>query len=93
MTRLIVGTFIILFFMLAGCRPSAVVVRERPVAPAVIVKPPRPYPNYVWVEGGWFVTGNHYSYRQGYWAPPRRKAYRPGYWRNTRGGWVWVPGR
>lgn len=79
--------------MNVGCRPAAVVVRERPTAPVVVVKPPMPHANYVWVEGGWMVTGNHYTYRQGYWAPPRRKAYRPGHWKHARGGWIWIPGR
>lgn len=83
---------VLMGIILVSCRPTAVVVKERPVAP-VVVRPAQPYPHYVWVEGGWFKKGDKYTYRQGYWAPPRRKAYRPGYWRQTNRGWVWIPGR
>jgi len=76
-----------------GCRPSAVVVRTRPVAP-VYARPIAPGPSYVWVDGEWFLRGNQYYYKQGYWINPgRRHSYWvSGHWKNRRGGSYWVPG-
>jgi len=80
----------------ASCRPTEVVVKERPVAP-VYSRPHSPGPSYVWVEGGWVRSRGTYVYRQGYWVASRpryqTRSYKPGYWRQSRGGWVWVPGR
>lgn len=77
----------------ASCRPSAVVVKERPPVP-FYTRPAPARPGYVWVEGGYVRSGRGYVYQQGYWAPPRQgRTYRQGYWKNTRRGYVWVPGR
>lgn len=86
-------SIIIIAIIFTSCRPSAVVVKERPVAP-VYVRTTPPRPNYVWVEPGYVRVGSGYAYRQGYWIAPRaNKVYRQGYWKNTRRGYVWVPGR
>ncbi|MEP6713419.1 MAG: hypothetical protein ABJA37_13420, partial [Ferruginibacter sp.] len=77
--------------------PGQVVVRERPVAP-VYVRPIAPSAGYVWIDGGWIRNGrNGYVYKQGYWVAPRpqyrNRPYSQGYWKQTRRGYVWVPGR
>jgi len=94
MKKYMLAILVIASVTFVSCRPSAVVVRERPVAP-VYVRPLAPAPGYIWIEGGWIGNGRGgYSYRQGYWAAPRRShSYRPGYWRQTRRGYVWIPGR
>lgn len=78
---------------LAGCGPSAVVVRERPVEP-VYVRSVAPGPRYVWVSGAWINGRRGYVYRQGYWAlPPRpRVVYHQGYWVPRRNGYYYRQG-
>jgi len=42
-----------------------------PPPPRVIrVQPPRPGPEFVWVEGYWYPVGNHYKWHDGYWTRP-----------------------
>ena len=86
-------TFVVVtFLLLAGCRPSAVVVHSRPLPP-VYVRPMAPGHNYTWVDGEWIRRRRHYDYHKGYWAPPREyQQYRPGHWQQKRNGWYWVPG-
>ena len=88
------GLIVVAAIGFTSCRPTAVVVKERPAVP-VYVRPAAPRPSYIWIDGGWVRNGRSgYTYRQGYWAAPRKShSYKPGYWRQTRGGYVWVPGR
>ncbi len=91
----VISSFLlVLAIFLAGCGPSAVVVRERPVAP-VVVRPVAPGAGYVWVEGNYVRRGRGYVYSPGYWAvPPRgRSAYRPGYWVQSPRGYYYKRGR
>jgi hypothetical protein len=38
--------------------------------------PPRPGPDYVWVEGYWYPQGSRYLWHNGYWTrPPYGDAY------------------
>ena len=70
---LLVMTFI-------GCSPQRVSVTARYNSP-YYSHPPRPYPDYVWMEGGWYFNNGSRVYRQGYWAPPSR--YHSGYSRHS----------
>lgn len=70
-----------------------------PPPPRVIVVPPSPAPEYVWVEGYWYPVGRHYRWHVGYWTlPPYAGAYWvpphydedgerffAGYWNGNRG--------
>ena len=70
-------------------------VRVRPTI-SVDIRPERPSPRHVWVEGEWNPNGDRYDYRRGYWSEPRSRhhnRYSQGHWRHTRQGYVWVPGR
>ena len=73
---------------------AQIVVRIRPSAPVVRVRPPIPSPGHVWVSGNYVWRGGQYVYTDGYWArPPQyRHNWVEGHWRNTRRGWTWVPG-
>jgi hypothetical protein len=63
----------------------------------VYVVPVRPAPEYMWVDGYWYPTGNHWRWHQGYWtlAPyagarwyaPRYEGgqFFQGYWEGGRG--------
>lgn len=78
----------------SSCSSQRLVVRTRPAAPVLVVRPAAPGPGYIWVGGDWLWQGGRYVYREGYWAPPRRgNRYAAGYWKRSRGGWFWVPGR
>jgi len=68
-----------------------------PPAPRAYRVPAQPRGEFVWVEGYWYPQGNHYRWRDGYWArPPLPGAYwvQPyyyggryveGYWESGRG--------
>ncbi len=70
------------------------VVKIRPAAPIVRVRPPMPSPVHVWVGGNYEWRGGQYVYTDGYWArpPQRRDHWVEGHWKNTRRGWTWIPG-
>src|ERR1700743_3416708 len=81
----------------AASSHAQIEVRVRPVFPRtrVVVRPPAPSRNHVWVSEGWKVQGNQYVYRPGYWAlPPRgRHQWVAGHWKDTpRRGSIWVKG-
>ena len=46
------------------------VVKIRPGAPVVRVRPPIPSPGHVWVSGNYVWRGGQYVYTDGYWARP-----------------------
>jgi WXXGXW repeat (2 copies) len=86
---------ILVVIIFSSCGPTAVVVRQQPVAP-VYVRPVAPSRTHVWVEGSWVGSRRHgYKYRRGYYAlPPRgRSNYTPGYWVRGRNGYYWQNGR
>ena len=69
-----------------------------PPPPRVVaVAPPRPGPDFEWVEGYWYPTGNHYKWHDGYWTRPPYESARwveprhdgerfyEGYWDGDRG--------
>ena len=69
-----------------------------PPQPRVVrVVPPRPGPEFFWIEGYWYPVGNHYKWHNGYWTrPPYPRAhwvvphhdgerYFAGYWEAERG--------
>jgi hypothetical protein len=95
-------TFLALALLAGGSICSAQVsigVRIGPPPPPRIVRvlPPRPGPEYVWVDGYWYVVGDRYRWHDGYWtrppypaarwAMPRYDAdrYYGGYWEGDRG--------
>lgn len=42
-----------------------------PPPPRVVrVRPVRPAPDYVWVDGYWYPVGNRYRWHNGYWTRP-----------------------
>ena len=59
--------------------------------------PPRPGPDFAWVEGYWYPAGKHYKWHDGYWTrPPYENAlwvaprhdgerFHEGYWDGDRG--------
>jgi hypothetical protein len=48
-----------------------------PPAPRVYRVPPRPGPDYEWIEGYWYPQGRRYVWHDGYWT---RVPYEGAYW-------------
>lgn len=91
MKRLII--FATLFIALGSMESCRTAVVTKPAQPAVVVRPPQPRPEYVWVDGEWYRSGGNYQYRQGYWVAPRGgRAWTPGHWEKTKKGWYWQKG-
>ena len=70
------------------------VVKFRPLAPVIRVRPLAPSPRHVWVNGEYVWRSGEYIYTEGYWAEPPHPGYRwiEGHWKETRRGWRWIPG-
>ncbi|MEO5591161.1 MAG: YXWGXW repeat-containing protein [Chitinophagaceae bacterium] len=69
-------------------------VRIRPSAPVVRARPISPSRRHVWIDGGWVYRGNGYVYTNGYWAIPRPgMVWVQGRWRRSHRGYIWVPGQ
>jgi hypothetical protein len=73
---------------------TRVVVKVRPPAPRVVVRPVPRHPGHVWVSGHWRWHRGRFVWVKGRWVRPRPGyVWVDGHWRHTRRGWVWVPGR
>lgn len=69
------------------------VIRVRPAAPVMKVRPACPSPRHVWTNGNWVWRGGQYVWVDGFWAEPQMgRRWVDGHWKSTRRGWVWVPG-
>ena len=70
------------------------VVKIRPGAPVVRVRPAIPSSGHFWVGGNYVWRGGQYVYTDGYWARPPQHSHNwvEGHWRDTRRGWTWIPG-
>ncbi len=92
MNRRIFSVLIILF--LAFSSLSACVVHTQPPPRRVEVRPARPFPKAVWIEGHWEHRQREWVWVSGYWVKkPRPKAHWvPGHLKKGRWGWKWVPG-
>jgi len=73
---------------------AQIYVKVRPQHKVIKARPPRPSNTHVWISGEWTWGSGRYNYRDGYWDRPRYNNDRwiEGRWKNTRRGWVWVPG-
>ena len=77
--------------LMIGCGPTVVV--RQPPPKKVEVKPAKPYPNAVWVQGHWAYRGGTYVWVPGHWKKARPgRTWVAGHWARRRGGWVWVKG-
>ena len=81
-TRKIVVMLVLACFvptLILGCGSTYVV--KAPPAPIHEVRPVKPYPNAVWIEGHWHWKSSSDKY-----------AWVPGRWKRTHRGHVWVKG-
>lgn len=74
-------------------------IRIGPPPPPRVVRvlPPRPSPEFIWVDGYWYPVGHRYRWHEGYWTrPPYARArwvgphydgeqFFAGYWEGDRG--------
>jgi hypothetical protein len=58
------------------------------------LRPPKPSPRHLWVEGDWIWQNNHYVYQTGYWVvPDPNKYFVKGHWAQWPDGeWYWIRG-
>jgi hypothetical protein len=89
-TRYWAITIVALMFSV-GCA-GPVYVRTAPPPPKVEVKPARPGPTAVWIDGHWKWSRNRYVWVAGHWEKNPRGAWVPGRWEKRARGHVWVPG-
>jgi hypothetical protein len=102
MRKLLTTTLLVLFTFL-GAQSSLAQVSfgiriGPPPAPRVVRSlPPRPGPEYIWVDGYYYPVNGHYAWHNGYWTrPPYDGAvwvqpryesgqFYGGYWQTSRG--------
>jgi hypothetical protein len=73
---LIVATIALLPASAARAQISFGVRIGEPPAPRAYRVPPRPGPDYEWIEGYWYPDRGHYKWHDGYWThPPYAGAY------------------
>lgn len=66
-------TLTVLFFAAASLFGQVSIGIEigAPPPPRVVrALPPRPGPDFVWIEGYWYPVGHHYKWHPGYWSRP-----------------------
>jgi hypothetical protein len=95
-------TLLVAMLLVGGSAANAQIsigIRIGPPPPPRVVRvlPPRPAPEFVWVEGYWYPVERHYMWHDGYWTrPPYEGAHwvQPhhdgeqffaGYWEGDRG--------
>ena len=75
---------------------SQVIIKIKPARPAVIiVKPAKPRPGRIWLEGHWKWNKRHHKYVwvTGRWMKAKRgHRWLKGHWIIAPGGHRWVPG-
>jgi hypothetical protein len=81
-------------FAMVGAGCTAVVAPGPPPAAKTEVRPVKPYPSAVWVQGHWNWSGGQWVWKSGHWARAPRKgaAWVPGHWASTPKGYKWVKG-
>lgn len=80
---------------LAFCNAASAqfVVRIRPEAHIVRIRPIAPSPRHIWINGDYVLRGSEYVWTEGYWVEPHPgMRWIDGHWKNSRRGFVWVPG-
>ena len=74
---------VLMFVAVSAFGQVSIGIQIGPPPPPRLVRvlPPRPDPNFVWVEGYWvegyrYPVGNHYKWHAGYWTRPAYPAAR-----------------
>lgn len=84
-----------LIILSTGLLQAQIVVKAKPKrSKVVVVKPNKPGPNYIWIDGHWQAgPNNNYVWVAGSWVKARAGAvWVAGKWKRVRTGWRWIPG-
>ncbi len=80
-----------------GAQSIGIRIGPPPPPRVVRVLPPKPGPDFIWVDGYWYPDGNRYRWHEGYWTRPPYPGARwvmphhdgrqffEGYWEGERG--------
>ena len=62
---------------------------------SIVVSGRAPFRNAIWIGPEWRWNGYDYDCIPGHWVKRKHKRNRwiQGYWKNSRRGYIWVPGR
>jgi hypothetical protein len=85
------GVVLTALVLSVGCA-GTIVVRDAPPPPKVEVKPARPGPKAVWIDGHWAWKGGKYTWVSGHWFKKPKGTWVAGHWKKTPRGHVWVKG-
>ena len=66
-TTLLAATLLPGMSLIAGQISVGVRIGPPPPPRVVSVLPPRPGPEFLWIEGYWYADGHHYKWHEGYW--------------------------
>jgi hypothetical protein len=98
MKKLLLGILLLAGISICSAQVSIGIRIGPPPPPRVVrVLPPRPGPDFIWVDGYWYVVGNRWRWHDGYWTRPPYAGARwiaprhdgerffAGYWDGDRG--------
>jgi len=80
------------FLLISGC----VIARPRmaPPPPKKDIRPAKPGPEFLWIEGNWIWSSGQYTWSKGFWVKKKPgKNWVPGRWEKRGRHWVWIKGR
>jgi hypothetical protein len=81
----------VLFTLLLGCA-GTIYVPEEPPLPRDEVRPERPGPRAIWIDGHWMHSRGQWVWAPGRWERNPRGEWVPGRWEKTHRGWRWHEG-
>jgi hypothetical protein len=96
---MLLGTLLVACGSLFGAQVSVgITIGPPPPPPVVHVLPPSAGPEFVWVEGYWYLVKKEYKWHEGYWTQAPYPGARwvvhyeggqsfAGYWEGDRGRW------
>lgn len=84
---------VVILFTVSLSASAQIYVKIRPVVP-VMVRPPQPSHQHIWIDEEWEPNAGQYRYAGGHWALPPHRGYirRPGHWKRSNQGQVWIRG-
>ncbi|MBU1318872.1 MAG: YXWGXW repeat-containing protein [candidate division Zixibacteria bacterium] len=90
-TLFVLGMIALIALYAYSCA-GPMVITEAPPPTKSEIKPPRPGPKAVWIDGYWKWNNHMYVWNSGHWERNPRGNWVPGYHKRQGRGHVWVAG-